>query len=473
MSHFSIIYAVGRNGEFGYKNSLPWPSIKEDMENFQQITDKNIIIMGRCTYESIGKPLPNRTTIVITKTKEIVNGILYAENLDAALELSKKIIMKGEAKNTFVIGGVSLIKEAMCKKELEYVYRTLVIGKQCFQADKYIYDDFELKLFTLLENRCLNTSNIFCRQNNIVIHLEKYIHKDSDHPENSYLELASKIITKGVKSSNRTGIDTLSLWGEKLEIDMSKGFPLLTSKKVYFKGVAVELLWFLSGKTDTTILEKQGVNIWKPNTSRDFLNKRGLTGYKEGELGPGYGFQWRHFGAKYIPNKQLEIGEEGVDQILWVINAINIVKNDPSNELSRRLLVNTWNPLDLNKMALVPCHYSFQFQVRDGFLNCLVTLRSNDFFLGDPFNIASYSLLCYMIGYLTGLKPGKLVFSIADAHIYSNHIEQVKEQLSRPMRKWPTLEIVGSPANIDSFTMDNFKIVDYFPHTAITAVMAV
>jgi thymidylate synthase len=293
--------------------------------------------------------------------------------------------------------------------------------------------------------------------------------------ENKYLELLQTVLNessynqnKGLRN-NRTDIKTISVFGPQIEFDLRKGFPLLTTKRVFFKGVVEELLWFLRGQTNNKILNERGIHIWDGNGSKDFLNKLGLD-YPDGELGPIYGYSWRHFGGNYNPNNpdSSHQGEGGFDQIQYIINTL---KTDP---FSRRLILNGWNPCVLNQVVLPPCHMMCQFYVSNNMeLSCKLYLRSNDLFLGAPFNIASYSLLTHMLADLCGLKVGKLVYTIGDAHIYENHIEQVKEQLKRTPREFPTLKIIEHPERIEDYRLESFAIEGYNPYPTIKAEMAV
>jgi thymidylate synthase len=227
---------------------------------------------------------------------------------------------------------------------------------------------------------------------------------EAEHEEYKYLNLLNKILTEGIKKEDRTGTGTISIYGTSLKFDLKESFPILTTKKVYWKGVVEELLWFIRGETDSKLLEAKGINIWKGNTSREFLDKKNLN-YPEGEIGPGYGFQWRHWGGDYNSSKYISKFDEkdvkyqlsklnfqkGTDQLLSVIE---ILKKNPND---RRMIISAWNVTDIDKMALPPCHLLFQFDVTDGYLNCLWYQRSNDFFLGSPFNISSYALLTNLI----------------------------------------------------------------------------
>lgn len=229
-----------------------------------------------------------------------------------------------------------------------------------------------------------------------------------------------------------------------------------------------ELLWMISGSTDSKILENQGVTIWKGNGSRSFLDKNGFEDRKVGDLGPIYGFQWRHFGAKYRTS-QKSYDEEGVDQLK---NIIHQIKTNPT---SRRIILSAWNVADLKSMALPPCHILCQFYVntKESTLSCHMYQRSCDLGLGVPFNVASYSLLTHMIAHLCDLGVGEFIHSMGDAHVYANHEEPLKRQLKRSVRKGPTLRIVGDVSSIDEFTADSFELVGYRPHSTIKMEMAV
>jgi thymidylate synthase len=280
--------------------------------------------------------------------------------------------------------------------------------------------------------------------------------------EKQYINLIDDIMKNGKLRADRTGTGTISLFGKNLNIDVSKYFPLLTTKRVFFRGVVEELLFFISGKTDTKILENRGVNIWKGNTSREFLDGRNLKHYEVGEYGPSYGYNWRFYGKKYKDDSSV-----GVDQLQ---NAIDLIKNDPT---SRRIIVSAWNPSILNEIPLPACHYIFQFYVDNENLSILVNMRSCDVFLGLPFNIASYSLLLYMVSHITNKKPKDVIFMLGDTHIYQNHLKQCTEQISRFMKELPTLEFSRDVNNIDDFTIDDFLLKNYNPCSNIKADMAI
>ena len=261
-----------------------------------------------------------------------------------------------------------------------------------------------------------------------------------------YLDLMQKVLDEGQEKSDRTGTGTLSIFGHQMKFDLSKGFPLVTTKKVHLKSIIHELIWFLQGSTNISYLKENGVSIWDEWADEN------------GDLGPVYGAQWRSW-----PD-----GNNGtIDQIE---NLINGIKNNPD---SRRHIVSAWNPALVDEMALPPCHSLFQFYVADGELSCQLYQRSADIFLGVPFNIASYALLTHMIAQVCNLKAGKFVHTLGDAHLYINHLEQAKLQLSREVMGLPELKLSSNVNNIFDFKFEDIEIVNYESHPAISAPIAV
>ncbi|KAH8251190.1 hypothetical protein KR032_002240, partial [Drosophila birchii] len=287
--------------------------------------------------------------------------------------------------------------------------------------------------------------------------------------EQQYLDLLAHIIATGERRVDRTQVGTLSVFGAQMRFNMrGDSFPLLTTKRVFFRAVAEELLWFVAGKTDAKLLQAKKVHIWDGNSTREFLDKLGHTERAVGDLGPVYGFQWRHFGAEYRTCDDDYTGQ-GIDQLRQVIETI---KNNPSD---RRIIMSAWNPLDIPKMALPPCHCLAQFFVSQdrGELSCQLYQRSADMGLGVPFNIASYALLTYMIAHVTGLRPGDFVHTMGDTHVYLNHVDPLKEQLQRTPRPFPKLVIKRKVQDIEDFRFEDFEIVDYNPYPKIQMEMAV
>lgn len=261
-----------------------------------------------------------------------------------------------------------------------------------------------------------------------------------------YHDLIKTVLDKGVYKGDRTGTGTYSIFGHQMRFNLEEGFPVVTTKKVHLRSIIHELLWFLKGDTNIKYLKDNGVSIWDEWADEN------------GNLGPVYGYQWRSWHA---PDGRV------IDQIS---NVVDQIKNNPN---SRRLIVTAWNPADVDFMALPPCHAFFQFYVAEGKLSCQLYQRSADIFLGVPFNIASYALLTMMMAQVCGLKAGEFVHTLGDAHLYSNHIEQAKLQISRDLRPLPTMKINPEVKNIFDFTYEDFELLNYDPHPHIKAQVAV
>lgn len=285
--------------------------------------------------------------------------------------------------------------------------------------------------------------------------------------EKQYLSLVRHVLEHGNDKADRTKTGTFSVFGYTMRFSLAGGaLPLLTTKKVFWRGVCEELFWFIKGSTNSKDLEARGVNIWKGNGERAFLDKVGLGENEEGDLGPVYGFQWRHFGAEY-KGFGADYGNKGVDQLT---DCIEQIRKDPN---SRRIVMSAWNPSDLKKMALPPCHMFCQFYVCDGKLSCSMYQRSADIGLGVPFNIASYALLLHLVAHVTGLEPGEFVHVLGDAHIYKNHVEPLKMQLERDIREQPLLRIKKKTTNIEDIAFEDLELVGYNPHPAIPMELSV
>lgn len=293
--------------------------------------------------------------------------------------------------------------------------------------------------------------------------------------EQAYLDLIKKCIEYGDYRIDRTKVGTYSLFGEQLIFDLNgQILPLLTTKEVKVKSILKELLWIIKGQTDSEILNENNVKIWNSNGSRDFLNSLGFFNRKEGDLGPIYGFQWRHVGANYIDSQTDYRTCEGIDQLKQVVQDLKINKN------SRRMIICSWNPIQIPEMVLPPCHCLVQFYVRkETYLDCQLYQRSADLGLGVPFNIASYCFLMYVLGKWCNLIPGRFIHTFGDVHVYSNHVENLKIQLTRKPYKFPTVEFKGNFTleNINNVTMDewcdSFNINNYVHHPFIKLDMAV
>ena len=440
----NVILAIDKNYGIGKNNSLPWKN-KDELQIFKQKTLNSIIIVGRKTAESLPY-LKDRTIFCVTrKFRNLTsdkNVTFLFNSIDEAIEESKN-----HNKSIYIAGGGEIYKYVFQKYKNEIKLHISFIN-DIYDCDTFI-DRNDIKDFVVVSED----------------KYEDFVHYEMKYCETfekQYINLIDDIMKNGKLRADRTGTGTISLFGKNLNIDVSKYFPLLTTKRVFFRGVVEELLFFISGKTDTKILENRGVNIWKGNTSREFLDGRNLKHYEVGEYGPSYGYNWRFYGKKYKDDASV-----GVDQLQ---NAIDLIKNDPT---SRRIIVSAWNPSILNEIPLPACHYIFQFYVDNENLSILVNMRSCDVFLGLPFNIASYSLLLYMVSHITNKKPKDVIFMLGDTHIYQNHLKQCTEQISRFMKELPTLEFSRNVNNIDDFTIDDFLLKNYNPCSNIKADMAI
>ena len=295
---------------------------------------------------------------------------------------------------------------------------------------------------------------------------------DGNQEEVQYLNLIRKIIERGTLEKGRNG-NTYSIFGESMRFSLENGkIPILTTKKTAWKTCLKELIWFIRGETDNKLLQKQGVHIWDGNTSREFLDSRGLTLYPEGMAGPSYGYQWRTFGANYncFSGKHLTDDHPfgGVDQLQQIINQLK----NPETRNSRRLIMTAWNPKQLDQMALPPCHIMCQFSVHGGNkLSCALFQRSNDCALGTSFNIASYSFLTHLLAKHCGLEAFEFIHFMGDAHLYEDHVEPMKELLTRVPYEFPTVSISQVRENINDYQVEDFEIVGYKSHEVIKMTM--
>ena len=355
--------------------------------------------------------------------------------------------------NIWVIGGSQIYNEAFRHKDLNYIYHTHIPT-----------NDFKCDTFVNFQNLQIISQGIYVndidRNSNKKYELVFTTYKPLQTAETQYLNLLNKVKTLGVLKKGRNG-STISLFGEELKFDVSKNFPLLTTKKMFLRGIIEELLFFIRGDTDTSKLSDKNVKIWEGNTNQEFLDKMGFD-YKVGEMGPMYGYQWRYF------NKPYGEKEGGVDQFSKLIEDI---KNNPN---SRRLLMTDYNPCQANQGVLYPCHsLILQFYCNDNKLSVKMYQRSADLFLGVPFNIASTTLLLYIVAKLTNRVPDTVSITFGDCHIYNDHSEQVNIQLSRTPYELPKLELTDFKTiqDVEQATTDDFKLIDYTCHPGIKAKM--
>ena len=481
---------IGKNNDLLVK-------LKEDLKFFKNITtgnlsgeSKNIVLMGRKTYYSIPadfRPLKNRINFVLTDDKEIIkkNKNKKTKSFDdqqpyfMTFKHFKKLYTKNPGLNVFVIGGGQIYNLFLSQIGLlspNNLYITELNGVKFNSDDKLTYmDNFDWKYKLIGYSEKL-------KQNEYSYRFLRYIKNTSKYPftdEHKYLELANNILENGNSRDDRTEVGTMSLFGSQMRFDISNGtIPLLTTKRVPFKAIITELIWMMSGNTHNKFLKEHGVHIWDGNTSREFLDKRGLEHYEEGILGPGYGFQIRHQGAKYCQSfadtRNIDTNKiGGFDQLKYVED---LLENDP---FSRRIMMSYWNPIDFDKTALLPCHYSIQFYVEEingvKYLSGMFNMRSSDVFLGLPFNIVFYSTLVHILCMKHNFKPKELIYTGGDIHIYNNHVNQVKEQIQRIPRPFPKIKLYESLRTKDwkDMKISDFELVGYFPAETIKGKMAI
>jgi dihydrofolate reductase/thymidylate synthase len=480
----NLIVAMTKANGIGLNGNLPWSPQKlhGDMKFFKKITSEtqtpdkvNSVIMGRKTWNSLPenfKPLPNRLNIVLTKNN-ILNNILHNNvKIFSSIEDTMQFL-KNEPKieKNFVIGGGEIYSQFLNKKYIEYVDKLYVTEVSTPHNSDVYFPTIPKWFFQINEEKLGDNIILKTYQNKADINSQEY----------NYLSCISNVLNNGEYILDRTKTGILSLPHQTMSFNIKSIDndeqtkiiyypPFMTTKSLYLKGVIWELIWFLSGNTNSKWLEERKTNIWKGNTSRSFLDNSGLLDYEEGQIGPGYGHQWVNWGGDWRSNKLT-----GINQIQ---NIIDTIKKDPS---TRRAVLSAWNVSDIPKMALPPCHMLYVFKVsnhndKKKRLNCMVSLRSNDLFLGCPFNIASASILTILISRALNMLPGIVTLTISDAHLYWNHIEQVKEQLQRMPLELPELTInkeINNHSDMTQLTYDDFKINNYYHHPPIKATMAI
>ncbi|XP_073142359.1 bifunctional dihydrofolate reductase-thymidylate synthase 1-like isoform X2 [Henckelia pumila] len=497
---YQVVVAATRDMGIGKDGKLPW-RLPGDLKFFKEITmetshpgSKNAVVMGRKTWESIPsqfRPLPGRLNVVLTRSANsgvaTAESVITCDSVSSSLELLAKPPYCSLIEKVFLIGGGQILREALNAPECEAIHITEI--STSIQCDTFIppinmsvyqpwyssspFEEVGIQYCFVTYVR-LRTST--SGPGNGSISHSKHL-KVSDftflpkivfekHEEFLYLRLVQDIIANGNGKDDRTGTGTFSKFGCQMRFNLRKSFPLLTTKRVFWRGVVEELLWFISGSTNAKILQEKGIHIWDGNASREYLDSLGLAEREEGDLGPVYGFQWRHFGARYT-NMHTDYTGQGFDQLLDIIYKI---KNKPDD---RRIVLSAWNPSDLKFMALPPCHMFAQFYVANGELSCQMYQRSADMGLGVPFNIASYALLTFMIAHVCGLVPGDFIHVIGDAHVYKTHVHPLQEQLKKLPRPFPILKINTQRTDIDSFGAADFELVNYEPHQKIEMKMAV
>lgn len=443
----SLVVCIDNEYGIGKLNSLPW-YVPEDLKHFKNITNGCTIVMGKNTWESIPeqvKPLKNRENIVLSTTLQdkrctVINNV-------------ETLLHHLDNKTVFVIGGSFLYKLFLELRLVDKLYITRL--NENYECDVFFPKEYMKNYKEIAQTELAP---------NVIVHEYEYY----NHEEQQYLDIVNDIYQNGIDMDDRTGVGTRSLFVKQMKFDLRNNtIPLLTTKRIFFRGIVEETLFFLSGSTDVRKLREKGVFYWDGNTSKAFLEKRGLS-YDEYDMGSTYSFLYRHFGANY-QGMDKEYHGQGFDQVQYVINEI---KHNPT---SRRIMINIWDPNSLDKCTLPPCMFCMLFYVnihtREISMN--VIIRSSDAFLGLPFNLINASIILRLVCHATDYKPGDLYIITNNTHIYHNHFDAIKKQLlRRPNKCFPKLFLNG-PKNIFEMTMEHFKLLHYHPAKGIRASMAV
>lgn len=460
MQRINLIFATT---EYGLFNFTP---LSADLQHFKNITtdpfNENIVVMGKNTWMCLPKKLDKRYNIVISKTIHEDN---YDEKYDTLDDFMKDINKYSINRKIFIIGGIGLLEDCITK------YKNLISNIYHTKIFKDFGDFSEMKFFNL---ELLKQFDKYKTQKKFDMYDELIFYKYElpKHDEFQYLELLNKCITFGNYRKTRNA-NTYSYFSDSIRFNLKESFPLLTTKKVFMRGIFEELIFFLKGNTDSKILENKGVNIWKPNTTSEFIEKCGLK-YREGDMGPMYGYQWRHFNAEYN-GCDTDYSNKGVDQLQDVFN---LLINDP---YSRRILMTTYNPNQAKQGVLYPCHsLVLQFYAKpytqEGkyYISMVMYQRSVDLACGLPFNITSNALLLNLICATLNKKVGEekyyvdeLIINLGDVHIYEQHLEGVKEQLQRIPFDFPKLKLNNTYDNIEDYKWEDIELNDYNHHPAI------
>ena len=491
MSINLIVAYCKKNNGIGFNNKIPW-YLKSELNYFKEITTKkrenqefnNIVIMGRKTWDSLPrKPLPNRTNVILSQNLDIESRNEIMKNYEDTFVRSNifaylsEISSSGHIENTniFVIGGSQIYENIMAASSNEdFNYNINIYATE-------IYTEFECDTFFPKindETFALTHVSEFKKEKGIYFRHKIYKQRNCtltdelwvNTEEMQYLETLKEIMDEGQENIDRTNVGTKSIFGKQYKYNLRDTFPALTTKRIFFRGIFEELMLYLTGKTDNNILNDKKIHIWNGNTTREFLDNRGLNHYPTGDMGETYGFNFRHFGANYVDCKQ-DYSGQGTDQLA---NVLHLIKNEPH---SRRIIINLWNAATLKNAALPACLCMYQFYVntKKKELNLQIYIRSSDFFLANNWNACTGALLVHMICNLKDidLSPGILTVVTGDTHIYNNHNEQVIENLTRTPIPFPKLIINEEKTNILDYTFDDLKLIDYTPYKNISAPMAV
>ena len=445
---FSLIAAIDKYNGIGLNGKIPWKCI-EDTKFFKDTTLNHVVIMGRKTYESIGKHLHDRINIVVSSNIHIEKNTdtLYFNNLFDVVKYCSKTFPFKSGKKCFVIGGATIYNWFNSQGYIGEAFITKINSN--YNCDTFFRFDYSEMI-----NKTIKETPEFS--------IIKYSSVNKEELE--ILNIIRNVIQVGIDKYDRTGVGTISTFGNQLTFDLgNNNFPLMTTRPMFLRGIFEELMLYIRGQTDSKILESKGINVWQPNTTREFLDSRGLDNLPVGDMGPSYGFLFRYFGAEYKTCKDDYTGK-GTDQLF---NLINKLKTNPKD---RRMIISLWDPSIVDKCPLPPCLYNYQFYVANNKLSCMMTQRSSDIAVAGGWNIATGSLLTIMLAAICNYEPAKLIWNIGDTHIYKNLIEQMKEQVNRIPYLFPKLYIKKREC-ITDYTFDDLTLIGYQTHPQIKLVM--
>lgn len=463
-------FGIGRNGE------IPW-HVPDDLSHFRRITNGCNLIVGRTTFDSL-PPLSNRKLYVVTsRPHEIPDPHRAYATVEQAISVC---LCSGYM--TFVIGGGSIYSYVMEKMGsiVRDIYVSRIRGdygcdtfwkrsnlRDCSLCYTKDFDTFTLDMYRM--NARLMPMSVSSKPN-VTVNANS-----SNKNEREYIRVLKRVLDEGELDDNGNG-NTLSLFHDSMSFDLREGFPLLTTRRMFLRGIIEELLFFIRGDTNSCLLEEKGINIWKGNTSREFLDSKGFTDWNVGMMGAMYGWQWRHFNAPYDHTTGRPLGDDyGVDQLARVVQDVKEQACGTTRRIGRRLLMATYNPAQVDLGVLPPCHSIIvQFHVKNGYLDMSCYNRSQDLALGTPFNIASHSLLLMIVAKLAGLVPRHLHVTIGVAHIYSEHVDDMRELVKRVPYSSPTLKILKDVTTLEEvsvLTHEDFELSGYQYHSGIKMKM--
>lgn len=460
---FSLFMCIDNAGGIGMRDgSIPFRNA-EDLKNFEEKTIGGVVIMGRKTMNAIGRPFNGIVNVVISSRGGVYPApiIMFKSIKECIIEMSTP---RYEGMKKFIIGGTSLYEYFLANKLINCVYLTVV--DRNYNCEIKVRPEF-MKTLNPIK---FAESNWRCQKKIVFAKDWTYYEFDiGNDEEEQFIQVLRNILNTGFLRQERTGVGCLSLFGQHLEFSLENNtLPICTTRRSPLNMIFEELMWFIRGETDARILQKKNIKIWNGNTTREFLDARGLTTYRDGDIGPTYGFNFRHYGAEYKGTDASYVGQ-GYDQL---DEAIRLIEEEP---FSRRIIINLWNPMTIDQCALPPCLFCYQFFVENGTLSCMMTQRSSDISLAGFWNITTGALLTHLIARVTRLTPKKLIWNIGDAHIYLNQLDAAKQQTQRAARVFPKLYFKdaapASRCDITKFKYADLILIGYNPHPSIKNVM--